>query len=127
MIEKLLQARIIRVFNRGPIRLWRNNSGQVQSSDGRWHHFGLCKGSADLIGMKQIQITPDMVGRKLAVFLSVEVKSPTGKLTDEQKAWREFVESFGGVACVVRSEKEAEKMFHGPVKAAEPYSETPVE
>jgi ribosomal protein S19 len=37
--------------------------------------FGLCKGSADLIGWKRVTVTPEMVGSTVAVFTSIEVKT----------------------------------------------------
>jgi hypothetical protein len=58
--------------------------------------FGLCKGSADLIGYRTITITPDMVGQQVAVFASIEVKTPTGRIRPEQQAWLETVQAAGG-------------------------------
>ena len=69
--------------------------------------FGLCKGSADLIGYRTITITPDMVGQQVAVFLSIEVKNPTGRIRPEQQAWMETVQAAGGIAGVARSVEDA--------------------
>jgi hypothetical protein len=50
----------------------------------------LCKGSADLIGYRTITITPDMVGQQVAVFTSIEVKTPTGRIRPEQQhGWKQ--------------------------------------
>jgi hypothetical protein len=45
------------------------------------------RGSADLIGYRSITITPDMVGQQVAVFASIEVKTPTGRIRPEQQQW----------------------------------------
>jgi hypothetical protein len=69
--------------------------------------FGLCKGSADLIGWRTVTITPDMVGQQMAIFASIEVKTPTGKLRPEQKQWLTVVQASGGIAGVARSVEDA--------------------
>ena len=69
--------------------------------------FGLCKGSADLIGYRSITITPEMVGQQVAVFASIEVKTPTGRIRPDQRAWMETVQAAGGIAGVARSVEDA--------------------
>ena len=72
--------------------------------------FGLCKGSADLIGWRTVTITPDMVGQQVAVFLSIEVKTPTGRIRPEQQQWLETVQAAGGIAGVARSVEDAQRL-----------------
>lgn len=67
-----------------------------------WLDFGLMKGSGDYIGWRTITVTPDMVGKPIAVFTSVEAKTPQGHLTDDQKLWTHRVRAAGGIALVVR-------------------------
>ena len=69
--------------------------------------FGLARGSADLIGYRSITITPDMVGQQVAVFASIEVKTPTGRIRPEQQAWLETIQAAGGIAGVARSVEDA--------------------
>lgn len=69
--------------------------------------FGLARGSADLIGWRTVTITPDMVGQRIAVFTSIEVKTPTGRLTPAQHNWQAAVRSAGGIAGVARSVTDA--------------------
>lgn len=69
-------------------------------------HAGLHTGSADLIGWRTIEITPDMVGKRVAVFLSAETKSATGRLSLDQKNWLHQVHGAGGVGIVCRSADE---------------------
>ena len=64
---------------------------------GRYVNAGLGTGTADLIGLV---LGP---GR----FFAVEVKLPKGKLSPEQKAFRDMIIRFGGYACVARTPEEA--------------------
>lgn len=58
-------------------------------------------GWADLAGWETVEITPDMVGQKLAQFKMVEVKA-TGNLSDVQKKMRDLVQRMGGRFEVLR-------------------------
>ena len=77
--------------------LWRNSTGCAMTPDGSTHRFGLCVGSADLIGV----VAPH--GR----FLAIEVKSAKGRTTKEQELFLALVRRMGGVAGVARSVEEA--------------------
>lgn len=89
-------------------RLFRNQVGSYELKDGRWISSGLCVGSSDLIGWTPVEVTPAMVGKKLAVFTAIEVKRLKGKkATDEQDNFIRAVVAAGGIAGVARSEAEA--------------------
>jgi hypothetical protein len=109
MTEREIQYDILAKCNSGGTRLWRNHSGRVQCArTGRWHPFGIPgKGGADLIGIQQVVITPEMVGQTVAVFLAVEVKSATGKVTTDQKNFLKFISDSGGLAGIARSAQDA--------------------
>lgn len=112
MSEKLLQALIMRELgSRSDVRIFRNQVGTYRLEDGRVITSGLCKGSADLVGWQTITITQNMVGQKIAVFLSVEVKGPKTRVTPEQVNWAAFVKKCGGKSVVARSLEEAEKIL----------------
>ena len=106
--ESVIQKKIMDGLKKLPlVKLWRNNTGAADAGGGRLVHFGLCIGSSDLIGWKTIVITPDMVGRKVAVFTAIEIKTATGRLTERQAEFVDRVLDAGGVAGCVRSLKEA--------------------
>ena len=107
MSEQRIQQEIRLAVSHGPVRLYRNNTGTLRDQHGRPVSFGLCKGSADLIGWTIRTITPEMVGSQVAVFTSIEVKSATGRLRPEQKQWLDVVQAAGGIAGVARSVDEA--------------------
>jgi len=81
--ESTVQQEIqIQAMNSG-CHLMRNNSGACMDDTGRLVRYGLGNvskqhneriASSDLIGFTKITITPDMVGKTLAVFTAVEVK-----------------------------------------------------
>lgn len=65
-------------------------------------------GQADLIGWHTVTITPDMVGQRVAVFLSVECKrSKGGRTSQEQQNWMVQVQRAGGIAGVANSPEAA--------------------
>lgn len=69
---------------------------------------GLCEGSSDLIGWTTVEITPDMIGKRLAIFTAIEVKVPGGKgPTPEQQNFIQQVCNAGGIAGVARSDSDA--------------------
>lgn len=101
------------------VRIWRNNTTELSAvsvptvlgllAKAQYHlataalksapriKSGLAVGSADLIGI----VLP--FGR----FLSIEVKSDSGRMTQAQTDWIKIVRSFGGVAGVARNVEEA--------------------
>ena len=109
MSETDLQQRIRLALGQRPdLRLFRNNTGTLPDPrTGRPVQFGLARGSADLIGYRTITITPDMVGQQVAVFTSLEVKTPTGRIRPEQTNWLHTIKRAGGIAAVVRSVDDA--------------------
>ena len=108
--EAAVQNKIRLALSRGATRLFRNNTGALKDQKGRLVTFGLCKGSSDLIGWTTIEITPDMVGKKVAVFTAIEVKDK-GKATDAQRLFIDLVKSFGGYAGVAKSVDQAKKLL----------------
>jgi len=121
MLESPIQHDVFRELNRRTdTRIFRNNVGQgwvgkltgqpaevLTLRNYRPIRFGLRTGSGDLIGWHTVTITPDMVGRRVAVFLSIETKSNTGTADPEQKNWAEQVRYFGGISGIARSVSDA--------------------
>ena len=105
--EQTIQQHIRLACSIGTCRLFRNNTGTLRDINGRPVSFGLCKGSADLIGWRSVTITPEMVGQQIAVFTSIEVKAATGRIRPEQQQWLQAVAAAGGIAGVARSVGEA--------------------
>lgn len=94
--EGTIQAEIMRALNVLPmVRVWRNNVGECSLPDrhgGSYHlRYGLCPGSADLIGSAW--------GRALAV----ECKAPGKGNSVEQDTWQAVARELGWIVIVARS------------------------
>lgn len=99
-------------------RLWRNNVGAAYMHDGNFLRYGLANDSAkinavlksaDLIGIRPVTITQEMVGSVIGQFLSREIKASNWRYrgTDAEKAqlaWAELIVSMGGDAAFATKE-----------------------
>lgn len=99
--------------------LMRNNCGACQDATGRVIRYGLGNtskkrqdkiASSDLIGITKVRITPDMVGKDVAIFTAIEVKKESWnhdkKLDAREKAQKAFIDwvrSLGGLAGFANS------------------------
>jgi len=127
MSEHTTQQRILLACGSGPVRLWRNNVGTgwagqtvkiqrrgmvaVEPGDiivrqGRPLHAGLCVGSSDLIGYRQVD--------GVAQFVALEVKSATGRPTAQQTQFIDHITAVGGCAGIVRSVEDARSVLSIP-------------
>ena len=97
----VLGARLLR-NQVGQYRLALPDCGRCQT-EGRVIRSGLAVGSSDLIGWHRVTITPEMVGRTLAVFTAVEVKSKRGRPTKDQTRFLQAITDQGGFAGIARA------------------------
>lgn len=96
--------------------MWRNNSGVLLDRNGTPVRFGLANESkqenervksSDLIGITEVMITGDMIGRILGVFTAYECKpegwtlKPSDKRAHAQAAYHDIVRQSGGFAGFV--------------------------
>lgn len=68
-------------------------------------------GMSDLIGWMPVEITPDMVGKTLAVYTAVETKTPRGRATAEQKQFLDVVARSGGRAGIARTDGDLDNIL----------------
>ena len=131
MSEHIIQQQILLAHGSGSVRLWRNNvgtgwagqatkvtggnlrtvsqalrPGDVVIRQGRPLHAGLCVGSSDLIGYRQVD--------GVAQFVALEVKSPTGRPTAQQVQFLDHIQSAGGLAGIARSVDDAAAILQLP-------------
>ena len=110
MSESVLLRKTLLHASKLGFTLFRNSVGRYRSPDGHWMSFGLCVGSSDLIGWKSITITPDMIGRRIAVFCAVETKAPHKDPTDQQARFIKAVHDAGGFSTVARHVEDLDRL-----------------
>lgn len=121
----LMRLIMLGLSKAGNVRVFRNNTGQAWqgtkktfSSEGgcrvlkiydpRPIDAGLCEGSSDLIGWTTIEVTPEMVGQKIAVFTAIEVKKDSEAVVSEKQLnFLTVIRKMGGFSGLARSTDEA--------------------
>lgn len=116
-VEELIVLDASQTFNSD---LWRNNSGGRNTPDEGYLRWGLGNiskkwneklASSDEIGGTPVLITPEMVGKTIFVFTSIEVKKEGWKYTGiknepQQKNWIDLIKGRGGIAGFASSVDE---------------------
>jgi hypothetical protein len=125
MKEHDLMNAIRAALSCGDTRLFRQNSGQGWVGEQSWRKDGTLvlknprafhagfNGLADLGGWRTVTITPEMVGQRVAVYVALEVKTKTGRASEDQLRFLATVTEAGGIAQVVRSVGEAADALAG--------------
>lgn len=88
--------------------LFRNNVGVLQDGEGRYIRFGLAPGSADLIGIFT-RSGGNLAEQAIGVFIAAEIKTPTGRQSEEQINFERLVTRKGAAYAVLRSVEDAVK------------------
>lgn len=100
--ERILQKEVMRYLSSLGVFCWENKTqGTYDPSKRVYRTFTGLRGVSDVLG-----IVPDD-GR----ILAIELKSKTGRVRPEQKAFLERIQKDGGVAGVCRSLKEVEVLL----------------
>jgi hypothetical protein len=86
------------IGSRSDCRLWRVNVGTAITDRGQWMSFGL-PGMADLAGILRCG--------EIGVALFIEVKSGKGRLSPQQKRFRDMAVAFGACYVEARSVEDA--------------------
>lgn len=126
MTEQTLRKQVQVAVSRLGARLFRVNTGKAWAGKARPDacggvyipdaypvRMGFANGGSDLIGWTPIVITPQMVGRTMAVFTAVELKTGSTALSREQAVFLDAVRRAGGLAGVARSVEDAVRLLAG--------------
>lgn len=72
----------------------------------------LADGSPDWLGWESVEITPSMVGKRVAVFVGIEAKRASGgTLQDNQERFLNTLKDAGGISGVARDAEDAERIL----------------
>jgi hypothetical protein len=113
LLESTIQSMIVKEAVLKGCILWRNNVGCFIDKHGRPIRYGLNNTSkkandeyksSDLIGIKKVLITQDMVGKTVGIFIAREVKREGWKYKGtvaekSQKRYIDLINEMGGDAC----------------------------
>lgn len=103
-VEKQVQLAV----SKHGARLFKNHRGMFKDMQGNPRQIGIGpNGGSDLIGFTAVTITPEMVGRSLAVFTAIECKQGKGRPSPEQLKFIETVKQYGGKAGVAWCAEDA--------------------
>ena len=116
--EGAIQNKIRLEASKKGMRVWRNNVGACMDDNGNFIRYGLANDSkqmndniksSDLIGLRPVVITREMVGRTFGLFIAREVKHSLWKWggTPRERAQLKFIElvnSYGGDAAFATGE-----------------------
>jgi len=91
---------------RGGMKTIKIYAGDLVIRQARRFSTGWPKGTSDLIGFTPIVITTKMVGKTIAVFTGIEVKTGKLKATTEQTNFINMVNNNGGIAIVAREQDD---------------------
>ena len=139
MAESEFTRRCMKLATLAGARLFRNNvgmgwvankvidlpGGDIRLVKPRPLHAGLAAGSADLIGWVPVVVTPEMVGQTVALFVSVETKSPAGVVRAGQPEWAQAVRGAGGRSGFARTDVDLHDILCGDIPAKQPVAKTP--
>lgn len=96
--------------------LFRNSQGVATYSGGASVRYGVGPpggGGSDLIGFRTTVVTQDMVGKEVAIFVAIEVKTDAGRPTKKQLHFLDVIRRNGGISGLARSAEEAVRILKG--------------
>lgn len=108
------------------VMVQRNNVGAMQDASGRMVRFGLMNETAainkivkssDFICVQPVTITPDMIGQRIGVYVSLEAKKSDWRLTpgdahgQAQAAYHRLVIAHGGRAGFVTCDADVRRIL----------------
>jgi len=112
------------------MRVFRNNSGVLMNPVGIPVRFGLGNESkklnkkfksSDYIGIHAVEITPEMVGKKLGVFVALEAKADGFKIKESyseksreyaQANFMGLIKKHGGIAGFATNEIDVDRILN---------------
>ena len=101
----------IDVGQRDDVMIWRQVSATVRAYSNPQQVLKIGQpGMADACMGVAVTITPDMVGKRVAILCQPEFKTARGKQRDAQEKWERAITAIGGIYRLIRSPDELLQM-----------------
>lgn len=91
----------------------RDSHGGIYIAKPSWITTGVPKGFPDLIGVKPLTINSSMIGKRIGQFAFIEVKSKSGRLSQDQKLMHQLLLNNGAIGGVARNIDDAMNLIYG--------------
>lgn len=91
----------------------RVQAGDVVISHARPFSTGTPPGFSDVIGAVPLTVTREHIGRRIAVFSTIEVKTKTGRVEPEQTNFLDVMSGLGCMSGIARSPEDAIRIVRG--------------
>jgi len=96
----------------------KNPDGSITIRNPRPFKSGV-PGMSDLIGWTPIEITPEMVGKTVAIYTAVETKTARGRASANQVNFIGAVNKSGGMAGIARTDADLDKILRAGLRKAQ--------
>lgn len=103
-------GKVARIARRGMVEV---DAGDVVIRQARPFQAGPPAGTADLLGVTRVTITPDMVGKVIGVATAIETKTAKGRQRDEQNTFERVMVAQGGLYILARSADDVANALGG--------------
>ena len=103
-------GKVTRIARRGMVDV---DAGDVVIRQARPFQAGPPAGTADLLGVTRVVVTPEMVGKVIGVATAIETKTAKGRQRDEQKTFERVMVAQGGLYILARSADDVARMLGG--------------
>lgn len=113
MSESSIQKRALAAIGaRDDTLVWRQQSGAFRALDdpNRIVKVGT-PGISDALAVVGVEVTPEMVGKRIGVAVGIEFKAEKGRQSDAQRRWQQSLEDCGGTYAIVRSVEDAVELI----------------
>jgi len=103
--DSAISDRVLLELTAQDFLLWRNPVGAGRMDSGQYVKYGVCNpGGSDLIGLRSVTITPDMVGQRVAIFAAIESKSKNYRVSPPQRIFLNAISRAGGIAQIAKEQ-----------------------
>lgn len=102
---------LLAVGARPDVLIWRQQSGLFRQFETPHNPVRVgTPGMADSMAIVSVEITPEMVGKRIGVAVAAEFKTGTGRQSEAQRHWQSAFEQRGGIYRLIRSAEDMQAL-----------------